>query len=107
MKVLLDESVDVHFRTHVVGQDVFTVSYMGWKSLKNGRLLAEAVANGFDAIVTTDHSMANQLNLNGQPICIVILSAPTSRLGDLVPLVPNLLKALNHLTPGTFVHVRP
>src|SRR3954466_16336644 len=45
MKILLDESIDVRFRTRLAGHDVFTVSYTGWKSLKNGELVREAAAN--------------------------------------------------------------
>jgi predicted nuclease of predicted toxin-antitoxin system len=107
VKLFLDESVDVKFRSRLTGHNVYTIAYMGWKSLKNGRLLAEAVREGFNAIISTDRGMANQLNLAGTPIAIVILHGATNRLRDLDKLVPELLKALNHLTPGTFVHVRP
>lgn len=53
MKVLLDECVDVELRTRIVGHAVFTVWYMRWKGVKNGDLLARAVAEGFDVLVTT------------------------------------------------------
>jgi hypothetical protein len=107
MKVLLDESIDVSFRSRLIGHDVFTVTYMGWKSLKNGELLAKAVHEGFNALVTTDRAMATQLNLSVQSITVIILYAISNRLVHLDQLVPELLKVLNHLTPGTFVHVHP
>jgi hypothetical protein len=91
---------------HTLSGDLYTVSYMGWKSVKNGRLLAEAVANGFDAIVTMDQSMAAQLNFAKQPISVVVLNSRSNHRRDLVTLVPALLKALDKLVPGTFSHIR-
>jgi predicted nuclease of predicted toxin-antitoxin system len=107
MKILLDESIDVRFRTRLAGHDVFTISYMGRKSLKNGMLVREAAANGFAALVTTDRAMAQQLNLSGLPISVIILHAATNKLADLDRLVPALLATLPTLTPGDFAHVRP
>ena len=107
MKLLLDESIDVRFRSRLAGHDVFTVTFMGWKSLKNGELVGAAVADGFDAMLTTDRAMSDQLNLSGRPITVVVLHGQTNKLRDLDELVPELLKALNHLSTGTFVHVRP
>ena len=107
MKVLLDESVHVDVRLLLTGHDVFTVSYLRWKGTKNGALIAKAVAEDFEVLVTHDRAMADQTNLAGQPIAVVILLSATNDLGDVTPLVPALLKELNHVTPGTFVHVRP
>ncbi len=63
MKILLDESIDVEFRTRITGHDVFTVAYMGWKGLSNGALLARAAADGFDAMITTDKPMKRAAEL--------------------------------------------
>jgi predicted nuclease of predicted toxin-antitoxin system len=106
VKVLLDESVHVDFRLLLVGHDVFTVTFLGWKGTKNGALVARAVSEGFDAIVTHDQGMVSQINLHGQPIAITILHAASNAIQDVRPLVPALLKELNHITPGTFAHVR-
>jgi len=105
MKLLLDESIDVQFRTRIVGHDVFTVVYMGWSGTKNGALLARAAADGFDAIVTTDKSMQQQQNPNQMPLAMIVLYPRINNLKELDLLVPNLLQQLNHLLPKSIVHV--
>jgi len=108
MKVLLDESVHVDVRLLLTDHDVYTVSYLRWKGTRNGALIAKAVGEGFNVLVTHDRAMADQINLAGQPIAVVILLSATNDLDDVTPLVPELIKELNHVTPrGTFVHVRP
>jgi predicted nuclease of predicted toxin-antitoxin system len=105
VKVLLDENLDVSLRHELVGHDVRTVTYMRWNGVRNGKLVAAAVADGFEVIVTTDQGMADQLNLHAQPIAIAILHAASNSIDDIVPLIPALLRELNHVTPGTFIHV--
>ena len=107
MKLLLDESIDVRFRLRVVGHDVFTVAYMGWKGLANGVLLAQAAAAGFDAVISTDQSVADQQNVAALPVALMVLHAPSNNLADLEPLVAPLLRELNHLIPRSVAHVYP
>jgi hypothetical protein len=90
----------------LTGHDVFTVTFLGWKGVKNDALVAKAVAEGFEVIVTHDRSMADQINLTGQPIAVAIVHATSNAIQDVRPLVPALLKEMNHVTPGAFVHVR-
>ena len=58
MKVLLDENLPHRLRLFLPGHDVFTVDYLRWKGIQNGRLLALAAANGFDAMLTMDDGIA-------------------------------------------------
>jgi hypothetical protein len=46
---------------------------MGWKSIKNGELLALAEAQ-FDLFITSDQGLAYQQNLRGRRIAILQLS---------------------------------
>jgi transposase len=80
VKVLLDESVDVEFHHEVVGHDVYTVTYMRWNGLKNGALLAEAAAHGFDVLVTTDRNIPHQQNVGALPCAVVIIMARSNDL---------------------------
>jgi hypothetical protein len=107
MKILLDESIDVQFRTRIVGHDVFTVAYMGWKGLGNGALLARAAADGFEAMITADKAMPQQQNQATLPLSLVVVYPNVNNLKELDLLVPNLLKALNHLPQRSVVHVKP
>jgi len=105
MKILLDECVDVRLRTDIVGHDVFTVAFMGWKGIHNGRLLALAAADGFDALITTDRGYEHQQNLATLPVAIVIVMAPSNDFDDVRLFVPSLLTALQTLAPRSLVRV--
>jgi len=79
---------------------------MGWKGVRNGALLAQAAAAGFEALITTDSSIEHQQNLASLPLAVVVLEAPSNDLSDLTPLVPQLLTALRSLPSRTVTHVK-
>lgn len=105
MKLLLDENLPHELRHHLVGHDVFTVSYLGWSGTKNGALLRLAADAGFEAMLTMDNGVAYQQNVATLPISVVILSASSNDIDDLAPLVPALLAALGRLKPLSFARV--
>src|SRR4051794_4424394 len=90
----------------LTGHDAYSVVYMGWNGIKNGRLLALAAADGFGAFLTTDRNLEHQQNLATLPIAIIVLEAASNDIGDMLPLVPNLLTALNSLQRRSVTHVR-
>lgn len=57
MRVLLDEHIPIRYRHDIVGHEVMTVEYMGWKGLENGDLLSLADPE-FDVLVTADRELA-------------------------------------------------
>jgi hypothetical protein len=85
VRILLDENLPHELRTQLPGHDVFTVQYMGWAGIKNGRLLAHADGSGFDAIV--------------------VVNARSNKPSELVLFVPHLQIALNHLKPKSVIYV--
>jgi hypothetical protein len=98
MRVLLDECVDWRLSRDLVGHQVMTAGQMGWVSIRNGELLALA-AQEFDVFVTVDRTLSFQQNLAPLNIAVIILQAPTNRLGDLKMLVPELLVAIASARP--------
>ena len=58
-----------------------------------------------DAFLTIDGNLAYQQNMTGLLFGVVVLSARTNRLEDLLPLVPGILAALGALLPGHVVRV--
>ena len=104
MKILLDECVDERLAHDIVGHEVLTVRQMGWKGRKNGELLTLA-GKHFDAFVTTDRNLSFQQNLTRFSIAVLVLTAPTNRLSDLRPVVPELLKALPLLQKGEVLEI--
>jgi hypothetical protein len=97
--VFLDECIDWRFARDIVGHDVKTARQMGWTTIQNGALLTLA-SQHFDVFVTLDRNLSFQQNLGNFSIAVLVLSAKTSRLTDLTPLIPNLLVAIESAQPG-------
>jgi hypothetical protein len=73
-KLLLDECVPQGLRHSIEGFDVYSVTYMQWSGIKNGKLLQLAVENNFEVFLTTDKNLQYQQNMDKHDIAIVILS---------------------------------
>jgi len=99
MKLLLDECIDRKFAREFPGYDVKTVPQMGWSGVKNGQLLALAVAE-FDVFITVDRNLSFQQNLPQFDIAVIVLQASSNRLADLKPLAPDVLAILTTVTKG-------
>lgn len=80
---------------------------MGWSGVKNGKLLALAVENGFDVFLTGDRSLAFQQNVTEFSIAIAVLEAESIQLLHTLPLMPKVLALLPTLKPGQVVRVKP
>ena len=104
MRLLLDESVPSRLRRSLIGHEVRTVVEMGWSGVKNGKLLALA-ATEFDAFITVDKNLPYQQNLTMLPVAVVVLDAVSIELHALLPLLPELERALSSLEPRTYVRV--
>lgn len=88
MKILLDECVTKKLKQHLSEYEVFTVTEMGWSGLKNGKLMTACVENGFDILLTIDKNLAFQQNLDKYNISIVVLNTLSSKIEDILPLIP-------------------
>ncbi len=73
---------------------------MGWGALQNGALLRQAGTEGFRALLTMDKRIPDQQNVRRIGLAIVIIRAPNSRMANLRPLVPEILRALRETEPG-------
>ncbi len=105
MSVLLDENVDRRLkRLFSEGFEVTTVTERGWNGKDNGELLA-AAQEEFDALVTMDRGIPHQQNLEGIALVVLLLEAPSNRLIDLAPLVPETKEALGGARPGDVLRV--
>ena len=82
MRLLLDESVPYRFRRALPGHEVRTGVEMGWSGVKNGKLLALALA-----------------------VAVIVLDSVSNELSALLPLVPALERVLTSLEPRSYVRV--
>lgn len=99
MRLLLDNCVPKRLGKYIEGHEVESAIDFGWANLDDGALL-DAMAEKFDVLVTVDKSIPHQQNLDHRPVAIVLLRARSNKLADLVPLVPELLLAVEDLVPG-------
>ena len=95
MRILLDEDLPRRFGALLVGHEYSTVPRSGWAGIKNGKLLALA-ATRFDVFLTMDQNLEFQQNLATLPIAVLVVKALSNRIEHLVPLVPSILRELNH-----------
>ena len=93
MRILLDEDLPRRFGAFLVGHEYSTVPRSGWAGIKNGKLLALA-ATRFDVFLTMDQNLEFQQNLATLPIAVLVVKALSNR-----PLVPSILRELNHFPP--------
>lgn len=105
MRVLLDENCDRRLKSRfAAGVEVMTVAERGWRGKENGDLLRAAHAE-FDVLVTMDRGLEHQQNLRQIDLGIVILMAPSNRLADVEPLIPEVGKVLRRLRAGEVAKV--
>jgi hypothetical protein len=104
MRVLLDECLPRGLKKHLREHDVKTVPEAGWAGKKNGELLGLATGH-VDACATIDSNLAYQQSVGRLSFGVIVLVAQSNRLGDLIPLVADLLAALRSVGPGQVLRV--
>lgn len=104
MRLLFDESVPYRLRKALPNHAIRTVVEMGWSGTKNGKSLTLASAS-FDALITVDKNLEHQQNLTRLPVSVVLVSAKSNELEELLPLVADIERALSSLQPKSFVRV--
>lgn len=105
MRVLLDEQLPRQLATHLVGHEVRTVQQQAWAGMKNGALLTAAETSGFHVFLTGDRNLEHQQNLSGCRLGVVVMTAPSNALEDLIPLVAEALRAIGRIQPGEVLRV--
>jgi predicted nuclease of predicted toxin-antitoxin system len=99
VRVLLDECVPRRLKRDLVGHEVRTAPEMGWAGKRNGELLSVA-QDSFDVLLTVDGKLQLEQRLTAFHIAVVVLQAVSNRLGDLQPLIPEVLSQLPNARPG-------
>ena len=99
MRVLLDGNLPRTFAALLPGHRVETVHQRRWSDLDDGPLL-KAAEGEYDVLLTADQNLRYQQNLRGRRLRIVVLHARRTRLPELAPLAPAVLRALAEMQPG-------
>jgi hypothetical protein len=103
-RVLLDENLPRLLKRELSIHEVRTVAEVGWAGIKNGKLLRLAESD-FDIFVTADQGLPSQQPLTTFQLGIVVLRARTTKLEDLLPLVPAIVEALDSVKAGQVRYV--
>lgn len=105
MRILLDECAPRPLKHELADYEVHTVAEMGWLGKKNGELLRFMSQEGFMILLTTDQNLRYQQNLPQAGVAVVVLVAPSNKLSDLPPLMPNARSMLDTVAPGEVIEV--
>ena len=106
MQILLDECMPRAFRRELGDREALTVHMLRWNGLRNGALLGKMREIGLNLLITVDRSLPKQQKLAAGGVAVVVLEARSNRVEHLIPLVPQLRTALNHIQPGQVVRIR-
>jgi hypothetical protein len=104
MKILFYQRTPAPIRRFLTGHEVDTVFEKGWDQLKNGDLLAVAILNGYDVLVSTDQSLRHQHDLCRIRLGIVILM--TTSWPRISRKTPAVAQAVHDVTVGHLIEVR-
>ena len=104
MNVLIDECLPRRLTRELPDHEAKTVQQMGWSSRTNGELLA-LMARSFDVFITIDSNLIHQQNLPNLTVGLIVLRAKSNQIEDIRPLIPDMLAALNTISPGMVVRI--
>jgi len=103
VRILLDECLPRELAKELIGHEVRTVQEEGWSSLENGALLQRA-SGTFSVFITIDKHIERTQRLPAN-LAVLTLRARANRIESLRPLVPEVLRALKRIRPGSFARV--
>ena len=78
---------------------------MRWGGFRNGKLLANAAAEGFDVLLTVDAGIEYEQNPAALPCSVVIVGSESNAFEHIEPDIPAILDVLKTLRPCTLVKV--
>ena len=99
MRVLLDECLPRKLKNTLPGHQVRTVPEMGWSGFANGKLLA-LIRDQFDFFVTVDRNLQFQQKIAPISFGVLVVSALSNRLADLLPVFEKVLSCLTNENVG-------
>jgi predicted nuclease of predicted toxin-antitoxin system len=99
MRVLLDENIPHKLRDYLRHHEVFTVAFMRWRGVTNGKLLKLAEDDLFDVFVTADQNLEYQQNMINRRISVVFLTAQNWDV--ILPYMGDIVAAIDTASEGS------
>ena len=103
MKILFDQGTPAPLRRHLAEHTVDTAFELGWSNLRNGELLDNAEASGYQLLITTDQNLRHQQNLVGRSLAVVVLLAASWP--RMQQRVDDIQAAVDRIEPGQYIDV--
>jgi hypothetical protein len=103
-RVLLDEGLPRPIVRVLTDIPIVTVQDAGWAGKHNGELLGLAQEQ-FDVLLTSDRRLRFQQNLKKFSIGVVVVAARSTKVEDILPLVPQIRSAIEAVGFGECVEV--
>jgi predicted nuclease of predicted toxin-antitoxin system len=104
VRILLDECVHAGVRSAFPGHAVKTVTEAGWRSSKDGPLLAFAERH-FEVFVTIDRKLERQHDLSNLRLGFVVARVVNNTLAAYLPVFVQLREAAERVRSGEVLHV--
>ena len=106
MELSLDGQLPRNLARHFPeGCTVDHVQQLGWQKTRNGALLRQAAAAGYDALISADKNMSHQQSGRALTLSVVVLHVYRLKLETLAPLIPAALGRLRETTEPTFIRI--
>ena len=105
-RVLIDECLDRRLARFLPGHAVETVYSLRWSGISDSTLLTR-LEGRFDVLLTADHALPHQQNLQRSSFSVIVLKPTRNRLPEVLMLLPRLLLVLDNLRPGEVVEIEP
>ncbi len=94
MKILLDECLTKKLKTYLADYEIYTVTELKWSGVKNGALMELCIEYNFDILLTIDKNLMFQQYLDRYPVSIIVFDSKSSKIEDLVKIVPEFKSRL-------------
>jgi len=104
MKILFDQGTPAPLRRFLTNHEIDTVFEKGWGHLTNGDVLAVAVRNGYEVLISTDQNLRYQQDLRRIRLGIVVLM--TTSWPRISRNTSAVAKAINEVRASEIVEVR-
>jgi len=105
MKILLDENIDVRFKSLFPTDihEVYTVRDCQWNGIKNGALLKLLKNHSFDCWIVVDKNVPYQQNITELSCLLIVLDVHRNTLKHISPLLPRILSAIQNPSPEKLI----
>jgi len=106
VRILLDECVNAGIKEALPGHEVSTVSEIGWRTSKDGPLLAFAHTR-FDVFITVDRNLPYQQNVKVLKMGVIVVRVQSNQIDSYKPVLAVLQKVIKTVQPGEVIVVNP